>query len=547
MSEFSIKESKILANHFSNTDNNVFAIITPQQVDRGALMSRYSRTDKNMRRVFLDEFLKNENRGEEFYNRVLLEYGDDSVAELGEAQIAIEGLSNIAVKKIEDRRIGLSYLEKSSRYVAWNKKENGKYRFYRDPKISKSKFGEMYEETCNFSFEVYSKNIESMTKYVREKYPIEKYSFKDSTDRKEKIFSKLKNKEDIKSANMIYNGSTKAKALDILRGLLPASTLTNVGITGNGRAFEYLLTILSASGLKEERDLASKMKKELDKTIKSFVGRVDDKYGKAFQKYITNLKNKTKSIAEKEIRKNSSTGQMTKLVEYESEKIALEKIITCIIYEQSPSTAFENILQQVRKISKNKQIKIINDFAKLRTNRRHRPSRAFENVYYTFDLCNNFGMFRDFHRHRALTLERQLLTTDHGYDTPDEIKILGMDSDFKDCMDRTKETFDKIRVKHPEEAQYVVNFAYNYQYFMKLNLREACHLIELRTVPQGHVDYRRVAQDMFNQINKIHPNLSKIIKFVDLKKYDLERFESEKKTQEKKQKSKKIENVIISE
>ncbi|MEE9563697.1 MAG: FAD-dependent thymidylate synthase, partial [Nitrosopumilaceae archaeon] len=123
--KFSKKEKKVLSEHFSNVDRSVFAIITPKQVDRGALMSRYSRTNKSMRQIFLDEFLKNENRGEEFYNRVLLEYGDDSVAELGGAQIAIEGLSNIAVKKIEDRRIGLSYLEKSSRYVAWNKKTNG--------------------------------------------------------------------------------------------------------------------------------------------------------------------------------------------------------------------------------------------------------------------------------------------------------------------------------------------------------------------------------------------------------------------------------------
>mgnify|MGYP003959564229 CR=1 FL=1 len=296
MSEFSIKEEKILSDHFSNTKDNVFAIITPQQVDRGALMSRYSRTDKSMRRIFLDEFLKNKNRGEEFYNRVLLEYGDDSVAELGEAQIAIEGLSNVAVKKIEDRRIGLSYLEKSSRYVTWNKKENGKYRFYRDEKIMNSKFANMYEDSCNLSFDIYSKNIEPMVNYIREKYPIEKYSFKNSTDGKEKLFGKLKNEKDIKSANMIYKGSTKAKALDILRGLLPASTLTNVGITGNGRAFEYLLTVLGSSELDEEQKLASKIKKELETTIKSFVKRADDKYGKAYQKYLKDVKNKSKDM-----------------------------------------------------------------------------------------------------------------------------------------------------------------------------------------------------------------------------------------------------------
>jgi thymidylate synthase ThyX len=539
LSGFSIKEKKILLNHFSNSDGDVFAIITPKQVDRGALMSRYSRTDKSMRQIFLDEFLKNKNRGEEFYDRVLLEYGDDSVAELGEAQIAIEGLSNIAVKKIEDRRIGLSYLEKSSRYVAWNKKINGIYRFYRDPVLMNSKFADWYLEACNFSFDVYSKNIEPMIKYVREKYPIEKYSFKDSLDGKEKLFSKLKQEGDVKSANMIYRGSTKAKALDILRGLLPASTLTNVGITGNGRAFEYLLTILAASDLDEERDLALKIKKELDSIIKSFVRRSDDKYGKAFQDYLKQVKMTSKSIVAKEIKPKKVSGAMTKLVDWESEKNAIDKIVTSIMYEQSPSTSYQNIFLQVKKLSNEKKIKIIRSLANLRLNRRHRPGRAFESVYYTFDFLNNFGMFRDLHRHRALTLERQLLTTDHGFTTPNEIKILGADKEYKECMDKTKTTFDKIRKKNPEQGQYVVNFAYNYPYFMKFNLREACHLIELRTVPQGHIDYRRVAQQMYKQINKIHPNLSKIIKFVDLNEYDLERFESEKRTEEKRKKLKK--------
>ena len=538
MSEFSSKEKKTLSDHFSNTEDNVFAIITPRQVDRGALMSRYSRTDKSMRRIFLDEFLKNKNRGEEFYDRVLLEYGDDSVAELGEAQIAIEGLSNIAVKKIEDRRIGLSYLEKSSRYVTWNKKENGKYRFYRDEKIMSSKFANMYEDSCNLSFDIYSKNIEPMVNYIRGKYPIEKYSFKDSTDGKEKLFGKLKNEIDIKSANMIYKGSTKAKALDILRGLLPASTLTNVGITGNGRAFEYLLTVLGSSELDEEQKLASKIKNELDTTIKSFVRRADDKYGKAFQKYLKDVKNKAKIVTKKEIKSNPVKGTITKLTDYESEKQALDTIITCIMYEQSPSTSYQNILQQVKKISKQEKIKIIQEFTKLRTNRRHRPSRAFENIYYTFDLCNNFGMFRDLHRHRALTLERQLLTTNHGYSIPNEVKILGIDKDFKDVMSKTKDTFEKMSKKYPEQGQYVVNFGYNYPYFMKFNLREACHLIELRTIPQGHVDYRRVAQQMYNQINKVHPILSQIMKFVDIKEYDLERFESEKRTEAKRKRLK---------
>jgi thymidylate synthase ThyX len=155
---------------------------------------------------------------------------------------------------------------------------------------------------------------------------------------------------------------------------------------------------------------------------------------------------------------------------------------------------------------------------------------------YTFDFMTNFGMFRDFHRHRVLTLERQLLTTNHGYVIPDEIKQLGIKKDFDDCMYKSKEVFDLIKTKMPEQAQYVVNFAYNYPFFMKLNLREAVHLIELRTVPQGHQDYRKVAQEMYKAIKKVHPNLSNIIKFADMKSYKLERLEAEKRIEEKRKK-----------
>ena len=535
--KFSKSEEKILLNHFSNTDDSVFAITTPQQVDRGALMSRYSRTNKSMRRIFLDEFLTNPNRGEEFYNRVLIEYGDDSVAELGAAQVAIEGLSNIAVKKIEDRRIGLSYLEKSSRYVAWDKKENGKYKFYRDTTIMNSRFADNYIESCNLDFDVYSKNIEPMIKYVREKYPIEKYTFKDSKGI-EQPYLKLKNDNDIKTAGIIYRGSTKAKALDILRGLLPASTLTNVGITGNGRAFEYLLTILFSSDLEEERVLAKKIKYELDSTIKSFVRRADDKYGKAIQNYLQEIRKTSLKFTKKYAIGDAPKQSITKLVDFEAESKAINKVVAGILYEQSPGISYQKILSNAKKMPKNKKNQIIEDFSNLRKNRRHRPPRAFEMVEYTFDLINNFGMFRDFHRHRVLTMERQLLTTQHGFKMPDEVSILGIDKDFEDCMYKSKEVFDLIRKKYPPQAQYVVNFAYNYPYFMRLNLREACHLIELRTVPQGHVDYRDVAQNMFKEIKKIHPNLSKIIKFVDLKKYELERFESEKRTEEKKRRHK---------
>jgi len=538
MSEFSDTEKEILSKHFSNVEDSVFAVITPKQVDRGALMSRYSRSNKSMRKIFLDEFLQNENRGEEFYNRVLLEYGDDSVAELGEAQIAIEGLSNIAVKKIEDRRIGLSYLEKSSRYVAWDKKVNGEYKFFKEPDIMNSKYADMYVESCNLDFDIYSKNIQPMISYIQEREPIDSQKFKNSQG-EEVPFSRLSSEEDIKSATRIYNATTKAKALDILRGILPASTLTNVGITGNGRAFEYLLTILYSSSLQEERVLASKIHRELDTTIKSFVKRADDKYGKVLQKYLTDLKTTAVSLNKKHIKIKKNRGFLVNFVDYESEKKAEEKIISAILYEQAQGISYKDILAEVKKIGPTTRKKIIQSFANLRQNRRHRPPRAFEMTEYTFDFLTNFGMFRDFHRHRILTLERQLLTTNHGFCIPDEILSLAIKKDFEDCMYKSKKVFELLYQKMPEQAQYVVNFAYNYPFFMKLNLREATHLIELRTVPQGHPDYRKVAQNMFKSIKKAHPNLSKIIKFVDLNEYKLERLEAEKRIEEKR---KKLEN-----
>ena len=535
MSEFSNSEKEILSRHFSNVDDSIFAIITPRQVDRGALMSRYSRSDKSMRKIFLDEFLQNENRGEEFYNRVLLEYGDDSVAELGEAQIAIEGLSNIAVKKIEDRRIGLSYLEKSSRYVAWDKKTSEEYKFFKEQQIMNSKFADTYLESCNLDFDIYSKNIPVMTSYIQEREPIENQKFRNSSD-DEVYFSKLTNETDIKSATRIYNATIKAKTLDVLRGLLPASTLTNVGITGNGRAFEYLLTILYGSKLEEEHSLASKIQRELDVIIKSFVKRADDKHGKLLQRYHNTLGETASGLAKKYLKNKKKTSFLVDLVESEPSKKAEEKIISAIMYEYAQGISYRTILSEIKKMSRPDRKKIIKMFADLRQNRRQRPSRAFEMTEYTFDLLTNFGMFRDFHRHRVLTLERQLLTTNHGFSIPTEVLDLGIQKEFEDCMYKSKEVYDLVSPKMAEQAQYVVNFAYNYPYFMRLNLREATHLIELRTVPQGHPDYRKVGQNMYNAIKKVHPTLSQVIKFADMKQYDLERFESEKRIEAKRKK-----------
>jgi thymidylate synthase ThyX len=537
LDRFSKEEAAALKGHFSNVDKAVFAIITPKQVDRGALMSRYSRTDKTMRRVFLDEFAMNPNRGEEFYRRVLLEYGDDSVAELGEAQVAVEGISNIAAKKIEDRRIGLSYLEKSSRYVAFDHKVGGYYRYCREEGIMASSHADRYLETCDHSFDVYSKSIQTLQTFLKEREPIDRFNFFDSASQHEVPFGSLKSEEDVEAAKRIYNVTIKAKGLDLLRGLLPAATMTNVGITGNGRAFEYLLTLMYSSRLKELRSIAEQLFGELNAVIPSFIRRANDRYGQALQEYIAKTEGAVSKLVE-----NHLSGLVTeenpepvRLLDHEDNFQAEVKVASAILYEQAKGQSLHRITNYVKSMPKEDRDRIIRSYAEFRTNRRHRPGRAFEMIDYTFELFTNFGIFRDLHRHRVLTMERQFLSTRHGYDLPPQLMQAGLDKDFQDCMYLSKSVYEAIAKTMPEEAQYVVNFAYRYPYFIKMNLREACHLIELRTAPQGHPDYRAVCQRMYGEIKRVHPTLAEGIKFADMSAYQLERFDAEKKTEKKRQ------------
>ncbi|MEM0480365.1 MAG: FAD-dependent thymidylate synthase [Candidatus Nitrosocaldus sp.] len=543
MDEFTEHEKEILKHHFSNTDKPVFVITTPKQVDRGALMSRYSRSSKSMRRIFLDEFLNNPSRGEEFYERVLVEYGDDSVAELGLVQVGIEGISQIAIQSIEDRRIGLSYLEKSTRYVRFDQKVDGRYAYYRGDDIMGLKYVDAYIEACDLAFNTYSKSIEPMIKYLKEVEPIHSMHFLDSSKGVEVAFDELKSSDDVKMAEKAYESSIRAKALDVLRVLLPASTLTNVGVAGNARAFEHLLNILLASRLREEQSIAMMLYEELREYIGPFIKRVGSKHGESFRDYLNSTMAGITRIAGEYLKHDKDDGSYAyayadtdadadevRLVDYDKDNDEIEaKVVASILYEHADAS-YSDLLELVRRMSREDRASIIEEYVKHRANRRHRPLRAFEIPYYTFDLCTNFGIFRDLHRHRILTMQRQLLTVRHGYYKPMEVIDAGLEKEFDDCMYKSKEVYELIACREgkPLEAQYVVNLAYRYRYLIKLNLREAYHMIELRTSPQGHPAYRRVAQEMYRAIANVHPNLARGMKFVDMRDYS-SRIEAEKR------------------
>ena len=524
--EITDAEARHLEGHFSNPGGRVFVITTPSQVDRGALMSRYSRSTKSMRRVFLDEFLNNPNRGEEFYKRVLMEYGDDSVAELGTAQVGIEGISNVAVRTIEDRRIGLSFLEKSSRYVSWAAKRDGRYAYYRGPDISESIHEKIYEEACDFSFDTYVHCIPTVRAYLEETYPLKDFLFRDSRDSTEKPFSKLTIESDIKMAERAYRNAAKSMVFDLLRGLLPASTLTNLGITGNGRAFEYLISILKSSRLDEEKKIGEDLTKELEATMGPFIRRAKEKYGRRLEEFLTNLRQASEPPM---LDSTPVTKSMVSLASYDKPQDAMNMVVAGLLYENSGQT-FGNLLACAKDMPHEKKSALVSRFAALRNNRRQRPPRAFEMASYTFDMVTNFGMFRDMHRHRILTLQRQLLDAKHGFEMPPELEAAGCSGEFAECMKRSRAAYDTMAVTDPVMAQYAVNFAYLYRYVIRVNLRELCHMVELRTLPQGHPDYREVARLMFDRVSGVHPDLSRIIKFADTGVYFMGRIASEKRT-----------------
>jgi len=530
MGEFSKEEATILSRYFTNTDKNVFGLINLPQVVAGCLFSRYSRSKKSARKILLEDFIQDPNmqfeqivgaqkegaqsqfiatkRAEEFYERVLVGFGDDSVAELGGAHVALEQISILATKFIQDSRIGASPLEKSTRYVYFDEKVDGKYKYYRGEELISSPAGEEYLKICDKLFDAYCDLQPKVIAYLQKKY------------------SKEEN-----VSERAYTSTIRAKTCDLLRGLLPASTLTNMGVYANGRAFEYLLTKMYASNLPEINSLASQAQSELSIIIPSFVKRANDKYGISMQEYMKDCRQKTSSLAkEKFLPQAQKDAQEVQLVDYD--KDAEQKIISAILFECGMD--YEEAIKKASQMQGGERKQLLDAYVGGRLNRRHKPGRAFEHPYYTFAFCANFGQYRDLHRHRMLTQARQLLSCDFGYDVPAEIIAAGLDAEFKSALEDAKSAYEKInRQTNPFLAQYAVPMAYKLKWHMRMNLREAFHFIELRSTPQGHEDYRRVTIKMLKEIEKVHPSLANYIKFANTKDVELERLEAEKNIDKK--------------
>jgi len=524
---FTEEESAALRPYFTNLEGPVFALTNLPEVVRGALFARYSRSDKSLRRLFLDEFVGDLDisgdetfdatvglqRAEDLYQKVFFEYGDDSVAQLGGVHLACEQASNILTKILEWGRL-MAYLEQSTRYIPYDTRLGGRYRYIRPSDILDSPLGARYVGDIDSIFDGYSALIPQMIDWAKERYP------KEASD-----------------SDFVYKQTIKAKAFDSLRGLLPASTLSNVGMYGTGQAYESLLLRMKANPLPEAQEYAHLMLTELRKVIPSFLARVDrPDRGGAWVNYLSDTRDDVDEDIERIFGKEHSIGKTepTSVTLTDFDPDGENKVVSAILYSRSHKSESE-IIKDVEKMSTQDKLDILLSYVGDRENRRHKPGRAFERTGYRFDILSDYGAFRDLQRHRMLTIEWQQLTPFHGYDVPESIVEAGVQEKFESLLSTSSNLFETLSERFPVSASYAVSLQFKIRYVMQMNVREAMHLTELRSAPQGHPAYRDVAQQMHTLIKDVagHKALAEAMKYVDYEVYELERLSSERAAEKK--------------
>ena len=524
--EFSPEEADVLRRYFTNLDGPVFALVNLPEVVKGALFARYSRSSKSLRRLFLDEFVVDLDvtgdatidatvglqRAEELYDRVFLEYGDDSVAQLGGVHLACEQASNLLTKVLEWGRL-MAYLEQSTRYIAYDSRLDGRYRYHRDPAVLAGPLGLRYVGDLDRLFDTYAEMAATMIEHFRGQFP------KQPGD-----------------SDFVHRQAIKAKALDAVRGVLPAATLSNVGIYGTGQAYEALLLRMRSQPLAEARSYAELMLTELRKVIPSFLKRVDlEDRGMATSAYLAGVRASMGEIAEQlfpETPLDLSADEPTvQLVDWDPDGEVKAVAAMLYPYVDRPEAEIED---RIRPMTVDERLAVIRGYVGDRTNRRHRPGRAFERTGYRFDVLADYGAFRDLQRHRMLTIDWQPLSPRHGYTRPGAVDAAGLAGAFDEAMERSADLHDALASHHPEQAGYAVALAYRIRFVMQMNAREAMHLIELRTSPQGHPAYRDVAQQMHRLIAEKagHRALAEAMRFADHTAGDtLERLDAERRAE----------------
>jgi thymidylate synthase ThyX len=493
-------ERSLLEPHFTNLDRPVFCLVNLPETVKGALFARYSRYQGSLRRLFLEEFAGDVPAGERpfdgiegeraagLYERVFIGYGDDSIAQVGGAHVACEWVSNVLTKVLQRGRLA-AYLEQSTRYIPYDRPIEGRggYRYYSDADL-----GPVYRETMDELFAIYSRGLETVQAWAAERWP----------------------RADGQPEGA-WRSSIRAKALDLLRGLLPASTLSHVGMYASGQAYEGLLLRLAASPLPEARAYGDLLLAELRHVIPSFVARVDrpDRGGD----WVAHLRERREATERVVARlglggRGGDPAPSVELVHVDGSE---DDLLAASLFE-SAGVPESEILGRLGALDPIERAELLRELAGERRNRRHRPGRGWEAIRYRFEIVSDYGGFRDLQRHRMLTCQWQRLGPDLGAGVPDEVREAGVGDDYERALELSRAEFDRLEAAGvPEAAPYALCLGYRIRYVLDLNAREAMHLCELRSGREGHPTYRAVAQAMHERIAQVHPAVAAAMAHVD--------------------------------
>jgi thymidylate synthase ThyX len=520
--DFTPEERAILAPHFTNLDRPVFALVNLPETVKGALFARYSRYSGTVRRLYLEEFAADSppggrpfdaeegERAAKLYERVFLGYGDDSIAQVGGAHVACEWVSNVLTKVLQRGRLA-AYLEQSTRYIPYDKPlpedAGGGYRYYRNEEL-----GPQFAAAMDELFSIYSRSLERVEAWAAERWP-----------------------RGDGEPEPAWRRSIRAKALDLLRGLLPAATLSHVGIYASGQAYEQLILRLMASPLPEAREFGTMILGELQQVMPSFVSRVErpDRGGE-WVSYLQRRREQTEGWVSRLGLDRRGGGDGAPSVELVRVDGSEDDLLAACLFESASAPETE-ILARLDVLDRSERAELLGALVGERANRRHRPGRGFEAVRYRFEIVSDYGAFRDLQRHRMLTCQWQRLGPDLGAGVPGEVTEAGLGGEFERALEVSRAEYERLAAAGlHEQAPYALSLAYRIRYCLDLNAREAMHLIELRSGREGHPTYRAVAQAMHERIAAVHPAIAAAMTHVDTSQEPrLERILSEIRTQRK--------------
>lgn len=522
---FTDDEAEILRRYFTNVDRPVFGLINLPEVVKAALFARYSRTSKSLRRLFLDEFYDDlalgepqegsgvgvgvgVERAERLFARVISDYGDDSVSQLGGVHIACEEVSNVLTKILERARL-MSYLEQSTRYLDYGKTDSsGAYRYY-----TPAELGEDSPERVRFGqemdalFDTYNEiraSVEAML---------------------------LEGEESPERVRAL-----RAASFDAVRGLLPSATRSNMGIFGSVQGFEQLVMRLRASKLAEARAYGEMIRDALMVMVPSMLTRLDrSDRGGVWVDYRRETADATARWVREFVTQPDAKAQGQGVILVDFDRDGEERILTEIVATNAPITLAEarRVVEGLKEEAKDE---LFHRYVGERRNRRHRPGRAFEAARYDFEVVADYGAFRDLQRHRMLSIEWQPLGFDLGYEVPEAIASVGMTSRYVEAMERAKALSGMLSSIDEALVPYGVPMGFRIRFRLSLNAREAMHLIELRSQASGHPSYRRIAQEMHRAIRNVagHNRVAIAMSYLDGEDYVAGREDAERRSEERK-------------